>query len=75
VFEERDEYQCNAALGFPRVALLFQSAGDMPHERLWRAWLGGVVGLVPLAPDGAQVMHLLAISPNVQNSVKPNEMM
>jgi len=58
VFEERDEYQCNAALGFPRVALLFQSAGDMPHERLWRAWLGGVVGLIPLAPDGAQVQLL-----------------
>ena len=26
MFEQRDEYQCNAALGFPRVALLFQSA-------------------------------------------------
>ena len=50
MFEERDEYQCNAALGFPRVALLFQSAGDMPHEPLWRAWLGGVVGLIPFAP-------------------------
>ena len=59
MFEERDEYQCNAALGFPRVALLFQSAGDMPHEPLWRAWLTGVVGLVPLGPDGAQVLPLL----------------
>ena len=55
MFEQRDEFQCNAALGFPRVALLFQSAGDMPHEKLWSAWLAGVTGLIPLGPDGAQV--------------------
>ena len=55
MFEQRDEYQCNAALGFPRVALLFQSSADMPHEKLWRAWLAAVTGLIPLAPNGAQV--------------------
>ena len=53
-FERRDEFQCNQLLGFPRVALLFQSAGELHHEKLWRAWLEGVAGLVPLAPDGTQ---------------------
>ena len=50
----RDEFQCNALLGFPRVALLFQSAGDLHHEKLWRAWFENVAGLVPLGPNGTQ---------------------
>ena len=32
--------RCASALRAPKVAMLFLTRGDMPHERLWRRWFG-----------------------------------
>jgi hypothetical protein len=31
-----------------KIALLFLTTGDMPHENLWRRWLEQAAGLIPL---------------------------
>jgi hypothetical protein len=35
---------CGGALRIPKVALLFLTRGDMPHERVWRTWLESAAG-------------------------------
>lgn len=39
---------CAQLLGFPRVALMFLTRGDMPHEQLWSDWFGDAAGQLPL---------------------------
>eukprot|EP00884_Botryococcus_braunii_P000016 jgi/Botrbrau1/10014/Bobra.0012s0101.1 len=39
---------CGATLRIPKVALLFLTRGEMPHERVWRAWLESAAGLLPM---------------------------
>ncbi|CAL8470673.1 g10215 [Coccomyxa elongata] len=36
--------ECGAALGIPKVALLFLTPGDMPLEQTWEAWLRATHG-------------------------------
>lgn len=44
------------ALGIPRVALLFLTKGQLPHEPTWRLWLEAAAGLLPAqALPAAQV--------------------
>ena len=40
---------CAELVGFPRVALLFLTRGDLPHAELWGEWLGDAAGLIPSA--------------------------
>ena len=40
---------CAELVGFPRVALLFLTRGDLPHAALWGEWLGDAAALVPSA--------------------------
>lgn len=35
------------ALGIPRVALLFLTVGDLPHDSAWQSWLAHVSGKLP----------------------------
>ena len=37
---------CATVLGMPKVALLFLARDSLPHEELWKAWLGSAAGLV-----------------------------
>ena len=39
---------CAQLVGLPRVALMFLSRGDMPHEALWAQWFGDAEGMLPL---------------------------
>lgn len=38
---------CGAAVGAPKVALLFLTKGGMAHDAMWAAWLDAVGGVVP----------------------------
>lgn len=44
----KTEAEAQAKLKIPKVALLFLTRGDMPHEAAWAAWLSAARGLVPL---------------------------
>ncbi|CAK0758242.1 hypothetical protein CVIRNUC_002605 [Coccomyxa viridis] len=37
-------------LRVPKVALMFLTRGDMPHEASWAAWLRSAEGMVPIDP-------------------------
>ena len=39
---------CSELLNAPKVALMFLTRGEMPHEPAWAAWLHSARGLVPL---------------------------
>lgn len=39
---------CSELLNAPKVALMFLTRGEMPHEPAWAAWLQSARGLVPL---------------------------
>jgi hypothetical protein len=39
---------CAAALGIPKVALLFLATHDLPHREIWRKWLLAAKGKVPV---------------------------
>lgn len=39
---------CDDLLHIPKVALMFLTPGKLPHERLWREWLEGAAGLLPV---------------------------
>ena len=39
---------CDVALGGPKVALMFLTRGDLPHERVWARWLEDAADAVPL---------------------------
>lgn len=39
---------CDHLLQLPKVAMLFLTPGKLPHERLWREWLEGATGLLPI---------------------------
>lgn len=43
----RDPTRCNAVLDFPRVAMMFLSAGEQHHEAMWRDWFRDAGGLIP----------------------------
>ncbi len=43
----RDPTRCNAVLDFPRVALMYLSAGELHHEDTWRDWFRDAGGLIP----------------------------
>ncbi|KAK9808849.1 hypothetical protein WJX72_005003 [[Myrmecia] bisecta] len=45
---DKSSDRCAAALRMPKVALMFLTRGDMPHERLWSDWFAGGAGLVSL---------------------------
>ena len=38
---------CGAAIGAPKVALLFLTKGAMAHDAMWAAWLEAAAGTVP----------------------------
>lgn len=59
----RDPTRCNAVLDFPRVAMMFLSAGEQHHEETWRDWFRDIGGLVPR--ENLQVRHKrqLALAP------------
>ncbi len=37
---------CASLLGMPKIALLFLARDALPHQELWKAWLGSAAGLV-----------------------------
>ncbi len=44
---------CAAALHLPKLALLFLTVGEMPHERLWSDWFASVKGKSFFRPPDA----------------------
>ena len=44
----RSTEACAQLLGFPRIAMMFLTRGDMPHEQLWSDWFAEAAGLLPL---------------------------
>lgn len=48
---------CGRALAHPKVALMFLSTGDMPHEELWRTWLASAQGLLPPTRSPCKQKH------------------
>lgn len=45
--DQYDVSQCVAAVGGPRVALMFLTRAGLPYEQLWAEWLGSAAGLLP----------------------------
>ncbi|DBB02673.1 TPA: hypothetical protein ACH3X3_011637 [Trebouxia sp. C0006] len=37
---------CASLLGMPKIALLFLARDALPHQELWKTWLGSAAGLV-----------------------------
>jgi hypothetical protein len=68
----RDPTRCNAVLDFPRVAMMFLSAGEQHHEETWRDWFRDIGGLVPR--ENLQVRHKqLALAPRLDNRQQPED--
>ena len=55
----RNTTACAQLGGFPRVALMFLTKGELYHEQLWTLWFADAAGLLP-----AQHLQVPLLSPS-----------
>ena len=64
--DDYDVAHCVAAVGGPRVALMFLTRGGLPYEQLWAEWLGSAAGLLPA--QHVQVRTYCSLERQIQKS-------